>query len=304
MTGVFGAQGRKAFEVNPAPGSTPTMPIEFSVAAFRLGHSMIRHNYEWNKVFRTGSALRHRLARPALPVLAQEWRHGRPAPEHLDRGLPPALQAQPDEPGADVPDGGLGVTPAQFNMAVKIDTRLANPLATLPIPDPSPENNLAFRNLLRANMVKLATGQQMVTFLRGKGVTLTKLTAAQIRNGNGGASLAGLNADAANRARDEHPALVLHPPRGGVQQRQARACRLAHRGGDVPPRDRRKHLLDRQGRRLPALARPEQHHLQDGRPAPLRQQRRPEPAQPERSVATVGVSRSGSTMTIIDCHRR
>ena len=27
------------------------MPIEFSVAAFRLGHSMVRANYSWNKVF-------------------------------------------------------------------------------------------------------------------------------------------------------------------------------------------------------------------------------------------------------------
>src|SRR3954454_23779621 len=51
VTGVFGAAGREVFEVNPAAGSTPTMPIEFSVAAFRLGHSMIRHTYEWNKVF-------------------------------------------------------------------------------------------------------------------------------------------------------------------------------------------------------------------------------------------------------------
>mgnify|MGYP006352836687 CR=1 FL=1 len=35
-------QGRKAFEVGVPPTDVPTMPIEFSVAAFRLGHSMIR----------------------------------------------------------------------------------------------------------------------------------------------------------------------------------------------------------------------------------------------------------------------
>src|SRR5918997_6483622 len=43
--------GRKAFEVGVAPTDVPTMPIEFSVAAFRLGHSMIRRAYNWNSIF-------------------------------------------------------------------------------------------------------------------------------------------------------------------------------------------------------------------------------------------------------------
>ncbi|MGI9508534.1 MAG: peroxidase family protein, partial [Geminicoccaceae bacterium] len=30
------------------------MPVEFSVAAYRLGHTMVRNNYEWNRVFSTG----------------------------------------------------------------------------------------------------------------------------------------------------------------------------------------------------------------------------------------------------------
>ena len=41
-------------------------------------------------------------------------------------------------------------------------------------------------------MLKLATGQQMATFLKNKGVNLTKLTSAQIRNGNNGADLSAL----------------------------------------------------------------------------------------------------------------
>src|SRR4030095_2666062 len=47
--------GRKAFEVNAAPTDVPTMPIEFSVAAFRLGHSMIREAYNWNAEFDDGA---------------------------------------------------------------------------------------------------------------------------------------------------------------------------------------------------------------------------------------------------------
>ena len=37
VTNVFN-QGRKVFEVGASPTSVPTMPIEFSVAGFRLGH--------------------------------------------------------------------------------------------------------------------------------------------------------------------------------------------------------------------------------------------------------------------------
>ena len=47
--------GRKAFEVGANPMDVPTMPIEFSVAAYRLGHSMIRRAYNWNKIFDAGS---------------------------------------------------------------------------------------------------------------------------------------------------------------------------------------------------------------------------------------------------------
>jgi hypothetical protein len=73
------------------------------------------------------------------------------------------------------------------------------------VPFDDPRANLAFRNLTRAKMVKLATGQQMVTFLKSKGVNVTKLTNAQIRNGNNGADLDGLTQ--AQRA-----ALVRHTP--------------------------------------------------------------------------------------------
>jgi hypothetical protein len=56
----------------------------------------------------------------------------------------------------------------------------------------NPQRNLAFRNLTRARMVKLATGQQMARFIRNKGVTVTRLNKAQIRNGNNGADLSSL----------------------------------------------------------------------------------------------------------------
>jgi hypothetical protein len=82
----------------------------------------------------------------------------------------------------------LVVPASQFNRAMRIDTKLANTLAALP-GFPAADSNLALRNLTRAKMVRLATGQQMVAFLKSKGVNLTKLTNAQVRDGNNGVSL-------------------------------------------------------------------------------------------------------------------
>jgi len=61
---------------------------------------------------------------------------------------------------------------------------------------PPIQRNLAFRNLTRANMVHLASGQQMAKFLG-----VTPLTEAQILEGNQGAVLTGLS--------DEQRAAVL-----------------------------------------------------------------------------------------------
>ena len=185
--------GRKAFEVGVTPTDVPTMPIEFSIAGFRLGHAMVRANYNWNKVFDNGAGSLEFLftfsatggdlggdTRLASIWIA-DWRR------LYDFG--------------DANKPGLTVPPAKFNRAMRIDSRIVDPLQHLPpqtvgLPGSTGFNdvrrNLAFRNLERAKMVKLATGQQMATFLKNKGVNLTKLTKAQIREGNNGADLGNL----------------------------------------------------------------------------------------------------------------
>jgi hypothetical protein len=182
-------QGRKAFEVGANPTDVPTMPIEFSVAAFRLGHSMVRRAYNWNKIFDDGFGTIELLFRFS--------------------GTGGNLDRQPRLPSTWIADfrrlydfreanrPNLAVPAAKFNRAMRIDTTLVKPLKNLPagtfggprVPVDDPRANLAFRNLTRAKMVRLATGQQMVTFLRGKGVGVTKLTRAQIRGGRGGADV-------------------------------------------------------------------------------------------------------------------
>ncbi len=54
-------------------------------------------------------------------------------------------------------------------------------------------------------MVSLATGQQMAAFAASKGVSVTALTKAQIRDGKGGATLEGLTKKQLARTLDDTP---------------------------------------------------------------------------------------------------
>jgi hypothetical protein len=173
--------GRKAFEVGVTPTDVPTMPIEFSVAAFRLGHSMIRRAYNWNKVFDNGTGTLEYLF--TFSAGSSDLGGG----ARLATSWVADFRRLYDFSEAGRAD--LVVPEAKFNAAMRIDTKLSDPLRNLPAPGVQDEPNLALRNLIRAGMVRLATGQQMASFLKSKGVNLTKLTAAQIREGNGGATL-------------------------------------------------------------------------------------------------------------------
>ncbi len=188
-------KGRKAFEVAAPATVVPTMPIEFSVAAFRLGHSMIRGTYNWNRIFDDGSG--------TLDLLFVF------SATSGDLGGSPRLPSTWIADFRRLYDFGqagrsdLVVPAAKFNRAMRIDTLLVNPLKNLPaasfggpsVPLNDPRANLAFRNLTRGKMVRLATGQQMATFLKSRGVSLTRLTHAEIRNGRNGADLGGLTQD-------------------------------------------------------------------------------------------------------------
>jgi hypothetical protein len=181
-------------EVGAAPTDVPTMPVEFSVAGYRLGHSMIRGAYNWNTNFPnhqgtldllftfsgTSGNLGNNLV--LLAIWIADFRR------LYDFG----------EAGR----ADLTVPESEFNRAMRIDTKLVHPLQTLrqktvgppPTPDTDPRRNLAFRNLTRAQMVKLGTGQQMLRFLKNKGIVMRGLTKAQIRDGNNGAVLDNLTA--------------------------------------------------------------------------------------------------------------
>ncbi|MEU4745257.1 heme peroxidase family protein [Actinosynnema sp. NPDC023658] len=209
--------GRRFFEApgrGKAPhGLRPTMPLEFSVAAYRLGHSMIRGAYQWNRVFNSagpgGIATLFLLF--VFTGTSGNFDPGSALPD-LDNPNSGTVDTLPtnwiadfrrlydfteaDRPDLAPPAAGGG------NVTKRVDSLLVNPLTQLPAGTfggrgstfPEIQRNLAFRNLTRANMVRLASGQQMAEFLG-----VPPLTDEQVLVGNQGVTLDSL-ADAQKAA--------------------------------------------------------------------------------------------------------
>lgn len=197
--------GRTFFEKYPTDPHA-TMPVEFSAAAFRLGHSMVREVYSWNRIFDNkdadSSGHLFRLFRfsgtsgtlsptDALPGSKEDMDE---IEAHVGSFTSlPSVWVTDWRRLFDLPStgvAGLEVPPDQFNHAMAIDTHLADPLKNLlagsidgVVPDLVLKRNLAFRNLARGRMLSLPSGQQMA-----KALGVQPLTAQQIVDGKGGAT--------------------------------------------------------------------------------------------------------------------
>jgi len=194
--------GRKIFEVDNA--GFPTMPIEFSVAAYRLGHSMIRNIYEWNAVFSTGGSIgnfgtlenlfRFSGTSGNLSPFSSE---DNSKPSDLNKPLDGSFERLPTNWIADwtmlydfVEDGTPELAPeTQLNFARPLDIRLTNFLKTLPLGSfdargggtvPPIQMNLAFRNLVRGRMIGLASGQEVAAHIIAKVPDTVALSREQI----------------------------------------------------------------------------------------------------------------------------
>ena len=130
----------------------PFMPVEYAVAAYRFGHSMIRPVYVINKftqntipIFETTPGMNLNGRRPIPGSLVIDWRNILP-------------NIQPDPFPADT-----------VRKSRRIDTRLSAPLFNLPnsvVPPDDPQTLLAVRNLLRGQRVGLPSGQQVAKQMR------------------------------------------------------------------------------------------------------------------------------------------
>ena len=142
---------------NLQPAGLELMPVEFSVAAYRFGHSMIRPIYRLNEsisrrqIFSTATDPAGDLGgmRPIPLDWAIDWQFF----IDLDHGNTPA-QNDANDPLTRKPQH-----------AYKIDTSLVNPLGMLPALVAVNPSSLTLRNLLRGQTFELPSGQTVAQAL-------------------------------------------------------------------------------------------------------------------------------------------
>lgn len=155
-------EGCKHF--NPPAGEEPFMPLEFSRAAFRIGHSQVRDEYEWNRFFQSPS--HGGQFRPTLSFLLDLT--GFRDREILGHSRLPTtwiIDWTRFFNFADFPD----VPPNPLlNFTKKIDTSIAGKFTNLPLPPfyPSETRSLAVLDLLRGREVGLPAAQTIAKRLK------------------------------------------------------------------------------------------------------------------------------------------
>lgn len=146
--------GRKFYRFK----KVPYMPVEFSAAAYRLGHSMVRQRYAQNRVFATPLDFDQFFRFSGLSGVIVG-----------DLASPPA--SFPTLPSNWIIDwrryhevGNAGGAPVPLQQSRKLDPNLVPTLHTLP----GGGGTLAFRNLKRGVNLGLPSGQDVARHLKVK----------------------------------------------------------------------------------------------------------------------------------------
>lgn len=154
--------GNRFYKPNPA---NFYLPLEYAVAAYRFGHSMVRAAYDFNLNFNFSG---EEGTRPA--TLGQLFVFTRLSG---GGGALGGFDTLPDNwiiEWENVLEGG--------NSARRIDTKLVEPLRGLDFTTPpTPRSSLAVRNLRRGYLLRMPTGQAVA-----KAMGLTPLTPAELKN--------------------------------------------------------------------------------------------------------------------------
>ena len=146
----------------------PFIPVEFSVAAYRLGHSMIRSVYNYNRVFTPLSG----GVTPATLQLLFEF-----TAKSSDGKVPVPI---PSDWIIDWRRFFELDSSISLNLSRKLDPFLVVPLRNLPnVPQP---NSLAVRNLQRGRSLGLPSGQSVARYMG-----FEPLTESEISQGSDGA---------------------------------------------------------------------------------------------------------------------
>jgi hypothetical protein len=154
--------------------NNPFMPVEFSAAAYRLGHSMIRPGYRLNDddtllpIFpvpvTVNGAPTGGISSGLTGFQAMARNRGIDWGRFIDIGDPRAYGGNPDDMETPTED-----MKKRLQFAYRLDTSVVTPLSVLPESvAPDQPRSLAQRNLLRGFELGLPTGQSVA---RAMGVT-------------------------------------------------------------------------------------------------------------------------------------
>jgi hypothetical protein len=149
----------------------PFMPVEFSVAAYRLGHSMIRPGYRLNDDDNT--------LLPIFPVPAQGLPDGLTGFQEMakNRGIDWGRFIDTDIRSYGTNNEQDPSNKKRLQFAYRIDTSLVTPLSMLPpsvASDPPP--SLPQRNLIRSFELGLPSGQDVARAMRVKALGDDQIT--------------------------------------------------------------------------------------------------------------------------------
>jgi hypothetical protein len=240
----------------------PYIPIEFSAAAYRFGHSMVRPIYRLNINLSGGKDPRH-----SSPAEVNE--------QHIDgrffifagvqeRGLN-GFDAFPSQWAIDwslffdIANSGLETGKSRVQPAYKIDTSLVNPLGFLPEfsgplfvpgsdlnvrtlqahaldPDKNP-SNLAVRNLWRGNSMGLPSGQVVAAALGEAPLKADELVVGKAQmNDQGRPDDKSIRDVADGRFANESPLWYYVLAEANAQWRRASAGKSVEQANAVPVR--------------------------------------------------------------------